>query len=91
MRKPLQPFNDKTANEFDVTSHYSRPVDVFDYSSHLDYHYDSLKLNSWTIPQLEEVLKQQRSVPCVCVCVCWGAGGGVTQFCAGNYVEGGFP
>ena len=73
MRKPLEPFSDQTTNLFHLTSQYSRPVDVFDYSSHFDYHYDTLKLNGWTIPQLEEVLKQQRSVlevVCVCVCVC---------------------
>ena len=73
MRKPLEPFDDKTTNQFYLTSQYSRPVDVFDYSSHFDYHYDTLKLNGWTIPQLEEVLKQQRFVMealCVYVCVC---------------------
>nr|DAZ89886.1 TPA_exp: hemocyanin 1 [Littorina saxatilis] len=61
MRKPLHPFDDKTQNEFDLTNHYSRPADLFDYSGHLDYHYDNLKFNSWTVPQLDEVLKQQRS------------------------------
>ncbi|KAK7090872.1 hypothetical protein V1264_010615 [Littorina saxatilis] len=61
MRQPLHPFDDKTLNEFDLTDAYSRPVDVFDYSSHFNYHYDNLNFNSWTIPQLEEVLKKQRS------------------------------
>ena len=73
MRKPLEPFNDKSTNQFHLTSTYSLPMDVFDYSGRLDYHYDTLKLNGWTIPQLEQVLKQRRSVlevMCVCVCVC---------------------
>lgn len=62
MRKPLEPFDKKTDNEISLTSKYNRPVDVFDYSGHLDYNYDTLKLNAWTIPQLEKVLKQQRYV-----------------------------
>uniref|UniRef100_UPI003B98819F Hemocyanin n=1 Tax=Pomacea canaliculata TaxID=400727 RepID=UPI003B98819F len=61
MRQPLKPFNDKGQNEFDLTNRYSRPIDVFDYSNHFDYHYDTLNFNSWTIPQLEEVLKRQRA------------------------------
>ncbi|PVD32161.1 hypothetical protein C0Q70_07590 [Pomacea canaliculata] len=61
MRKPLHPFDDKGQNEFDLTNRYSRPIDVFDYSNHFDYHYDTLNFNSWTIPQLEEVLKRQRA------------------------------
>ncbi|XP_025089796.1 hemocyanin G-type, units Oda to Odg-like [Pomacea canaliculata] len=61
MQTPLRPFGDKGKNLFDVTHRYSRPADVFDYSHHLDYTYDDLSLNSWTIPQLEEVLKKQRS------------------------------
>jgi hypothetical protein len=36
-------------------------VDVFDYSAHLNYHYDNLEINSWSLDQLEGVLKKQRS------------------------------
>nr|AGX25261.1 mega-hemocyanin [Melanoides tuberculata] len=61
MRDGLHPFDVKAQNEFDITHKYSRPVDVWDYSDHLQYHYDNLLLNDWTIPQLEEVLKTQRS------------------------------
>ena len=60
MGVPLHPFDDQEENQFDLTHKYSRPADVFDYSGHLEYHYDTLRFNSWTIPQLNEVLKQQR-------------------------------
>ncbi|XP_076457104.1 hemocyanin 2-like isoform X2 [Babylonia areolata] len=61
MSKPLHPFDDQDINDCHVTYKYSRPADVFDYSHHFDYHYDTLEFNSWSIPQLEEVLKKQRS------------------------------
>nr|WCA44164.1 hemocyanin [Crepidula fornicata] len=61
MGTPLHPFDDKEENQFDLTNKYSRPIDAFDYSNHFDYHYDTLKFNSWTIPQLEQVLEKQRS------------------------------
>ncbi|PVD32144.1 hypothetical protein C0Q70_07573 [Pomacea canaliculata] len=61
MRQPLRPFDDKGQNDYDLTNRYSRPIDIFDYSNHFDYHYDTLNFNSWTIPQLEEVLKRQRA------------------------------
>ncbi|KAK7482853.1 hypothetical protein BaRGS_00025886, partial [Batillaria attramentaria] len=60
MRDPLHPF-DAPSNTFDLTHDNNRPVDVWDYSDHLHYHYDNLELNDWTIPQLEEVLKTQRA------------------------------
>ncbi|XP_076453372.1 hemocyanin 2-like [Babylonia areolata] len=61
MASPLHPFDDTNINHFGLTHLYSRPADVWDYSSHLNYHYDNLNFNSWTLPQLEEVLKKQRS------------------------------
>ncbi|KAK7476001.1 hypothetical protein BaRGS_00032768, partial [Batillaria attramentaria] len=61
MREPLHPFDDSRQNQFDLTHDYSRPVDVWDYSNHLHYHYDNLNFNDWTIPQLEQVLQTQRS------------------------------
>ena len=60
MRKPLQPFDDPEINNFETTIHYSRPIDVFDYSGHLGYHYDNLELNGWNLDQIEQVLDKQR-------------------------------
>ena len=60
MRQKLKPFDDPEQNDFDTTIEYSRPVDVFDYSGHLGYHYDNLELNGWNLDQLEQVLEKQR-------------------------------
>nr|AGX25262.1 mega-hemocyanin [Melanoides tuberculata] len=61
MHDHLHPFDDKAQNEFDITHKYNHPDDVWDYSDHLDYHYDTLELNGWSIAELEEVLEKQRS------------------------------
>ena len=60
MGQPLRPFDDSSRNRDPVTRKYSRPVDAFQYSVKFNYHYDSLNFNTWTIPQLEDVLQKQR-------------------------------
>ncbi|KAK7505957.1 hypothetical protein BaRGS_00002679, partial [Batillaria attramentaria] len=60
MRDSLQPFANAVENEDYLTLKYSHPNDVWDYSDHLEYHYDSLELNGWSIPELERFWRGRR-------------------------------
>ncbi|KAL8560793.1 hypothetical protein ACOMHN_061828 [Nucella lapillus] len=61
MGQTMHPFDNTDINLFRLTHEYSRPADVWDYSGHLNYHYDNLDFHHWSISELDEVLKKQRS------------------------------
>ena len=61
MDKPMRPFSNTTANNDRFTLINSRPNDVFDYQNVLHYKYDTLSFSGLNIPQLENVLTNNKA------------------------------
>nr|AIL00900.1 hemocyanin subunit 1 [Euprymna scolopes] len=61
LNKPMRPFSNSTANHDRLTYVNSKPNDVFDYQNVLHYKYETIEFSGLNIPQLENVLKNNKA------------------------------
>ena len=61
LNKAMRPFSNVTANQDRLTFVNSKPNDVFDYQNVLHYKYDTLSFSGLNIPQLENVLTNNKA------------------------------
>lgn len=61
LNKPMRPFSNSTANHDRLTYVNSKPNDVFDYQNVLHYKYDSISFSGLNIPQLQNVLANNKA------------------------------